>query len=91
MGQKSTQERTKNRSTFETNFKRLPGAILVEHDVQLGRKYGPKRDQKTTPKQDSDFLAKCLILGSVLGPKLDQKSIKSGYRKSIEIWTTTKS
>ena len=85
MGQKSTQERTKNRSIFEANFKRLPGAILVE------RKYGPKRDQKTTTKQDADFLAKCLILGSVLGPKLDQKSIKNRYRKSIEIWTTTRS
>ena len=55
------------------------------------RKYGLKRDQKTTTKQEADFPAKCLILGSVLGPKLDQKSIKSGYRKSIGIWTTTKS
>ena len=32
------------------------------------RKYSPKRDPKTTTKQDADFLATCLILG----PKLDQ-------------------
>ena len=40
------------------------------------RKYGPKRDQKTRPKQDADFLAKCLILGSVLGSKWTKKRSK---------------
>ena len=50
MGQKSTQERTKNRSIFETNFKRLPGAILVENDVQLGAKNGGKKRSETSSR-----------------------------------------
>jgi len=43
---------------------------------------------ETNKKQGNKIqfcLAKCLICGSVLGPKLNQKSIKSGYRKPIEI------
>ena len=58
MGQKSTQERTKNRSIFETNFKRLPGAILVENDVQLGAKNGRKRGLKHPPARVTEKVRK---------------------------------
>ena len=163
MDQKSAQERTKNQSIFEVNFKRLPGTFyskmtsnlepktegkrslkhpparvtekvtknvknepseigkililpfvlwgiykshtflqMVQRSSKKNRKstqkwsenertYAPKRDQNTRTKQDTDLLGKCLILGSVWEPTLDQKSIKNRYRKSIEIWTTTKS
>ena len=50
MGQKSTQERTKNRSIFKTNYNRLPGAILVENDVQLGAKNGGEKKSETSSR-----------------------------------------
>ena len=49
MCQKSSQERTKNLSIFKTNFKRFPGAISVENDVQLGAKNGRKKRSETSP------------------------------------------
>ena len=46
MDKKSMQEGAKIRPIFEANFKRLPGAILTENDLQIGAKI-PKMIPKT--------------------------------------------
>ena len=50
MDQRSAQERTKIRSIFETIFKRLPGGILAENDVQIGAKSGAKTRSETSSR-----------------------------------------
>ena len=77
MDQKSAQERTKIRSIFETIFKRFPGGILAENDVQIGAKSEAKTRSETSShtshrkvgksvKNGPLEMRKMLILPSVL-------------------------